>query len=132
MKKIFAIAHKELGDFFKSPIAYIVLIITISVFNIFFFMIIDQNREADLREVFKVIEFMCIFFIPLLTMKVFSEENICLGEVTDIESYAANDLIAVQMEQGETFLVPVVKDFIKEINLKDGKIIINVVEGLLN
>ncbi len=44
MSKILAIAKKELKAYFKSPVAYIVLIITISVFNTFFFLIIDENR----------------------------------------------------------------------------------------
>ncbi len=76
MNKALAIAKKELKAYFRSPIAYIVLIITISVFNIFFFMIIDQNREATLRDVFKAMEFLFIFIVPLLTMKVFSEEKL--------------------------------------------------------
>ena len=76
MNKVFAIAKKELMAYFKSPIAYIVLILTISVFNVFFYMIIDQNREASLRDVFKVMEFMFVFLIPLLTMKIFSEEKL--------------------------------------------------------
>jgi len=76
MSKVFAIAKKELTAYFKSPIAYIVLILTISVFNIFFYMIVDQNREASLRDVFKVMEFMFVFLIPLLTMKIFSEEKL--------------------------------------------------------
>ncbi|MBU0469610.1 MAG: ABC transporter permease [Candidatus Omnitrophica bacterium] len=75
MDKIFAIVKKELLVYFKSPIAYIVLIITISVFNTFFFTIIDQNKEATLRDVFLVMEFLFMFIIPLLTMKVFSEEK---------------------------------------------------------
>jgi ABC-2 type transport system permease protein len=75
MNKIFFIAKKELLTYFKSPIAYIVLIITIAIFNIFFFMIIDQNREASLRDVFQVMEFMFVFLAPLLTMGVFSEEK---------------------------------------------------------
>ena len=75
MGKIFAIVKKELLVYFKSPIAYIVLIVTISVFNTFFFTIIDQNKEATLRDVFLVMEFLFIFIIPLLTMKVFSEEK---------------------------------------------------------
>ncbi|MFH1504966.1 MAG: ABC transporter permease [Candidatus Omnitrophota bacterium] len=75
MNKIFAIAVKELKEYFKSPIAYIVLIVTISIFNIFFFLIIDQNQEASLRDVFKIMEFLFIFIIPLLTMKAFSEEK---------------------------------------------------------
>lgn len=75
MNKILVIAKKELRSYFNSPIAYIVLIATISVFNIFFFLIIDGNREASLRDVFKVMEFLFIFIVPLLTMKTFSEEK---------------------------------------------------------
>ncbi|MFH2137304.1 MAG: ABC transporter permease [Candidatus Omnitrophota bacterium] len=75
MSKIVAIAKKELKTYFKSPIAYIVLILTISIFNIFFFLIIDENREASLRDVFKVMEFLFIFIVPLLTMKIFAEEK---------------------------------------------------------
>ncbi len=73
--KILTIARKELSVYFKSPIAYIVLIGTVSLFNIFFFMIIDQNREAALKEVFQVMEFMFVFLVPLLTMRVFAEEK---------------------------------------------------------
>ena len=75
MSKIFAIAAKELKAYFKSPIAYIVLIVTISIFNIFFFLIIDQDQEASLCDVFKVMEFLFIFIVPLLTMKTFAEEK---------------------------------------------------------
>ncbi|MBE9536890.1 MAG: ABC transporter permease subunit [Proteobacteria bacterium] len=75
MNKIFFIAKKELLTYFKSPIAYIILIIAIAIFNIFFFMIVDQNREASLKDVFQVMEFMFVFLAPLLTMGVFSEEK---------------------------------------------------------
>ena len=75
MNKILAIAQKELKAYFKSPIAYIVLIITISVFNVFFFLIVNENREAALSDVFQVMEFLFIFIVPLLTMKIFSEEK---------------------------------------------------------
>ncbi len=75
MNKIIIIAKKELAAYFKSPIAYIILILTISIFNIFFFMIIDGNREVSLRDVFKIMEFMFVFLAPLLTMKIFSEEK---------------------------------------------------------
>ncbi len=75
MYKVWAIAKKELSAYFKSPIAYILLVITISVFNVFFFMIIDGNQEATLRDIFKVMEFLFVFIIPLLTMKTFAEEK---------------------------------------------------------
>lgn len=76
MDKIYFIAKKELATYFKSPVAYIILILMISIFNIFFFMIIDQNREASLRDVFLLMEFMFIFLVPLITMRIFSEEKL--------------------------------------------------------
>ena len=75
MNKIFAITKKELAAYFQSPIAYIILIVTITIFNVFFFLIIDSNHEATLRDVFKVMEFMFVFIIPLLTMKTFADEK---------------------------------------------------------
>ena len=75
MNKIFALTKKELHSYFSSPIAYIILIATLSLFNVLFFMIIDQNREVSLRDIFQVMEFMFIFIIPLLTMKLFAEEK---------------------------------------------------------
>ncbi len=75
MNKILAIASKELSVYFKSPIAYIILILTIAIFNVFFFTIIDQEREASLKSVFQVMEFMFIFLVPILTMRIFSEER---------------------------------------------------------
>jgi len=75
MNKIGVLAQKELASYLKSPIATIVLVITISVFNIFFFMGVTESKEASLRDVFRVMEFMFIFIVPLLTMKIFSEEK---------------------------------------------------------
>ena len=75
MNKVFALTKKELHSYFSSPIAYLILITTLSLFNILFFMVIDQNREVSLRDIFQVMEFMFIFIIPLLTMKLFSEEK---------------------------------------------------------
>ena len=75
IEKIFIIAKKEFRSYFTSSMAYVLLFVTISVFNFFFFLLIDQNREASLRDMFLVIEFMFIFIIPLFTMKAFAEEK---------------------------------------------------------
>ncbi len=75
MNKIWTIAQKELVSYFYSPIAYIVMILSITVFNVMFYMIVDQNREAVLRDIFLLMEFLFVFLMPILTMKVFSEEK---------------------------------------------------------
>ncbi len=75
MRKCTVIARKECSSFFRSPAAYIVLILTFCVFNIFFYLIIEQGREASLRDMFKVMEFMFLFVVPLLTMRLIAEER---------------------------------------------------------
>lgn len=75
MNKVIALIKKELHSYFSSPIAYIILIVMLSLFNFFFFLIIDQNQEVSLRDIFKLMEFMLVFLIPLLTMRLFSEEK---------------------------------------------------------
>ena len=75
MAKIIALAKKELHGYFSTPIAYLMLIAMLSIFNIIFYMIISQNREVSLRDIFQVMEFMFVFLVPLLTMKLFSEEK---------------------------------------------------------
>jgi len=75
MNKIFFLAKKEWSTYFKSPIAYIVLVLTLSIFNVVFYMIIEQNREVSLEDVFQMMEFMFVFLVPLLTMRLFSEEK---------------------------------------------------------
>ncbi len=75
MKKTGILASKELRAYFTSPIAYIVMILSLSVFNVLFYMIIDQNREAVLRDMFLLMEFMFVFLAPIFTMKVFAEEK---------------------------------------------------------
>ena len=75
INKVIALTKKELHSYFNSPIAYLILIASLSLFNILFFMIIDQNKEVSLRDVFQVMEFMFVFIIPLLTMRLFAEEK---------------------------------------------------------
>ncbi|NRB37988.1 MAG: ABC transporter permease subunit [Pseudomonadales bacterium] len=75
MNKVYFIAKKELLTYFKTPMAYIILLLSICIFNVFFFMIIDQNREVSLQNVFQIMEFMFVFLVPLLTMRLLSEEK---------------------------------------------------------
>ncbi len=75
MRKILNIAQKELKILFRSSMAYIILVVSLLIFNYFFFLILDENREASLRDVFQLMEFLFVFIVPLLTMKSFAEEK---------------------------------------------------------
>ncbi len=75
MHKLNAIIRKEIDYYFNSPMAYIILFLTITTFNVFFYLIIDHNKEATLDDVFRLMEFLFLFIIPLLSMRVFAEEK---------------------------------------------------------
>jgi len=75
MNKIWAIAQAEFYGYFKTPLAYMISFIIVTIFNVFFFLLIDHNHEASLRDLFQVMEFLFVFLIPLITMKSFAEEK---------------------------------------------------------
>ena len=64
-------------------------------------------------------------------LNVFEEgTNNYLGKVDDIFSTKSNDVYVVKNELGMTKLLPGIKEVIKQINLEEGKILVNLIEGL--
>lgn len=71
----FVIMKRELSSYFTSPIAYIVGALFLIITGVFFFPTFFINRRADLRNFFSLLPIIFCFFIPALTMRVFSEEK---------------------------------------------------------
>jgi len=77
LKKILAIAGKELKGYYNSPIAYIitgVFLVFMSVW-LFFIQRFIERGVADLFIFFLVIPFVFMFLIPALTMRSWAEEK---------------------------------------------------------
>jgi len=72
-----------------------------------------------------------IFFIhDLIDLQVFDIEGNFLGEVKDVLQMGANDIY--QINEGEReILIPAVSEFVKEINLADKKMIVQLIEGMV-
>ena len=77
MRNIALIARRELGQYFTSPIAYLVafaiLMLTGFQFNTDLASRVGQ-RPPDGTAVLAAFGFLTIFFAPLLTMRLFAEE----------------------------------------------------------
>lgn len=67
----------------------------------------------------------------LIGLKVFSEEGLYIGKIIDVETYPENDIISIKSDDKSIHLVPVVKEFIKDINIETQKVTIKVLDGLL-
>lgn len=75
MKTIFTITLKELRSYFISPIAYVVFTMFLVLSGYFFSVILFISKEASFRGAASNIVITLLFLMPLITMKVFSEEK---------------------------------------------------------
>ena len=73
-----------------------------------------------------------VFYIAdLIGLDVFEEKtNNYLGKVDDIFSTKSNDVYVVKNELGMTKLLPGIKEVIKNIDLDNKKIVVNLIKGL--
>ena len=114
MKGIYAVYRKEMGHYFVSPVAYIIvavfLILTAYFFNRLMVLIIQESFQASIEEAqfgggqafdvpslvmrnfFGVLSTLLLFLTPMLTMSVYAEERrrgtmelLMTSPVTDLE-----------------------------------------------
>lgn len=71
---LLAVFRKELRLFFNTPVAFIATIIFLIFVGWFFTSNLFLSNAATLRTMFEITPFAFLFFIPALTMKLFSEE----------------------------------------------------------
>jgi ABC-2 type transport system permease protein len=69
------IVKRELGAYFSGPIAYIVTGLFLIFSGILFFSSFFLQDRAELRRFFDNLPILLSFFIPALTMRLFSEEK---------------------------------------------------------
>ncbi|KXG79012.1 ribosome maturation factor RimM [Thermotalea metallivorans] len=73
------------------------------------------------------------FITDLVGLKVYSEENELIGIMKNVIQSAGNDIYEVVSDKDpkKTILIPAVGEFIKEVNLDKGMIIVKIIEGLI-
>ncbi len=75
MKNILTIFRKELRSYFNSPVAYIVLFVFLIITGWFFTSSLFLGQVVTMRNVFDIIPFIFLFFIPAISMRTLSEEK---------------------------------------------------------
>lgn len=72
------------------------------------------------------------FIYDLLDSQVFDTESNLIGTLIDVLKGPSNDVYVVKnMEKNKEYLIPVVKQFIIQVNIMDKKIIINPIDGMI-
>ncbi len=73
--KIWAIARKDMGHYFASPLGYVVLAVFFMVTGFFFSLIVEQTRSASMIPIFQNSVIILLFITPMITMRLWSEEE---------------------------------------------------------
>lgn len=85
-------------------------------------------EDAVIREALEEDEFL---IDELVSLSVFDTDDKKLGFVVGVSNNGANDLLSVKTNSKKIVLVPFVKAIVTEVSIKDKKIVINNIEGLL-
>ncbi len=68
----------------------------------------------------------------LIGMEVYDEDGCNIGTITAVGENLAGSILSVKDNNNKEHLVPFVKDLVPVVDIKNGKIVINNIEGLIN
>lgn len=71
------------------------------------------------------------FIADLIGMTVYEEDGTRLGTLTDVLQTGANDVYAVEMEDGREVLIPAIRQCILDVNVEEAVMKVHLLEGLL-
>jgi 16S rRNA processing protein RimM len=72
------------------------------------------------------------YHFDLIDCRVVNESGHELGRVVDIETYPANDVLVIESMDGIKYLLPIIRPFLKEIDIEKKLIIIDPPEGIFD
>jgi 16S rRNA processing protein RimM len=72
------------------------------------------------------------YVFDLIGLEVQTTRGDVIGHVSDVQLITGNDLLQVQSPEGREYLIPFVEEFVKEVDVPQGKITIEPLEGLLD
>ena len=72
------------------------------------------------------------FIADLMGCKVIDDEGNEIGELTEVMQTGANDVYVVKTSDDKEVLFPAIKECVKEVNVEEGKVIVHVMDGLMD
>lgn len=108
MHQALLIFKKEFKDYFLSPIAYIVIAVFLLVTGWLFFSTFFGYGQADLRRFFNLLPIIFALVVPVITMRLFSEElNVGSYEILLTLPVTFQDIIIGKFMAGVAFVAAI-------------------------
>lgn len=89
-----------------------------------FYLKTEKESQEDLGED-------TYYIVDLIGLDVYSDKNEYLGKIEDVFPTGSNDVYVVKDNLGKQILIPAIADVVKEVDLKNKKMIVNLIPGLL-
>jgi 16S rRNA processing protein RimM len=83
----------------------------------------DENRVVLPKNHF--------FIYDLIDCQVYDMDNNYIGKIEEVMQGASNDIYVIKDDNHKEYLIPAVKEFIKEVNIDKKTVIINPIEGMI-
>ena len=72
------------------------------------------------------------FIVDLIDMTVVTDQGETLGTLVDVMQTGANDVYVVETKEKKEILLPAIKDCILDVNVEEKRMLVHVLEGLLD
>ncbi len=75
LQNVLPVFRREIRSYFNSPVAYVVMIVFLSIIGWFFASNLFLQNLATMRVVFELVPLVFLFFVPAVTMRLLAEEK---------------------------------------------------------
>ncbi|HJJ13197.1 MAG: ribosome maturation factor RimM [Clostridia bacterium] len=89
-----------------------------------FYLKIEKKSQEELGED-------TYYIVDLIGINVYSENDEYLGTIEDVFPTGSNDVYVVKDNLGKQILVPAIAEVVKEVELKNKKMVIKIIPGLI-
>ena len=72
------------------------------------------------------------FIADLIDMSIYDESDTCIGTLKDVIVTGANDVYEITLSDGRDLLLPAIKQCILDVDMERRKMIVHVLDGLLD
>lgn len=72
------------------------------------------------------------FIVDLLGLEVYTDEGILLGKIDEVLQPGCNDVYIIKNNKNKEILIPVIPDVVKKIDIENHKVIVHLIDGLID
>ena len=135
LESVFVVKNKELIDMQIEEVKYHKNLVLIKFKDIEDINMAEKYKGCYIkikRENARKLPEGTYFIADLIGMDVYDDKGNLLGKVDDIYNNKSHDIYVVKNDLGKQVLLPSTKEVIQNVDIDNGKIIVHLIDGLIN